>query len=151
VFKEVNGHEVTKNFFFERDYATEYVSFLTRTPSLLSIKVMEDAELIELNYDKVQKLYEDYPIWQKYGRLMAERVFIEVAERTQQLLYLSPEEMYLKLMADQPRIIERIPQHYIASYLGIQPESLSRIRKRLMDVKNVNPTAESSIMVSTPP
>lgn len=151
VFKEINGHEVTKHFFFEREYATDYVSFLTRTPAQVSVKAMEDGELIELSYDKVQMLYEQYPVWQKYGRLMAERLFIEVAERTQQLLYLSPEEMYVKLMADQPRIIERIPQHYIASYLGIQPESLSRIRKRLMDVKNVNSTAESNVRVSTRP
>jgi CRP/FNR family transcriptional regulator, anaerobic regulatory protein len=135
VYKTLDGQDLTKHFFFAYEYATEYISFLTRKPSDLSVKATEDAELIELHYDKVQVLYEQYPVWQKYGRLLAEHLFIQVAERSHRLLYHSPEENYLKLMEDRPDIIERIPQQYIASYLGIQPESLSRIRKRLMEVK----------------
>lgn len=137
VFKTMNGQDLTKHFFFTNEYATEYISFLTRKPSDIAVKALEDAELIELHYDKVQALYEQYPVWQKYGRLMAEHLFIKLAERTHRLLYHTPEENYLYLIESRPDIIERIPQQYIASYLGIQPESLSRIRKRLMEVKRV--------------
>lgn len=137
VYKDLNGEEITKNFFFAREYATEYVSFLTRQPSEIHVKTLEDAELIELRYDKMQMLYEQFPVWQKYGRLMAENIFLHVAERTHRLLYYTPEENYVKLLESRPDIIERMPQHYIASYLGVQPESLSRIRKRLMEVKRV--------------
>lgn len=137
VFKTLNGQDLTKHFFFANEYATEYISFLTRKPSDISVKALEDAELIELHYDKVQVLYEQYPVWQKYGRLMAENLFLVLAERTHRLLYHTPEENYLHLIESRPEIIERIPQQYIASYLGIQPESLSRIRKRLMEVKRV--------------
>jgi CRP-like cAMP-binding protein len=135
VYKELNGQEIVKNFFFANEYATEYVSFLTRQPSEIFVKALEDTELIELHYDKLQILYEEFPVWQKYGRLMAEHVFLQVAERSHRLLYHTPEENYVKLVQDRPDIIEKIPQHYIASYLGIQPESLSRIRKRMMELK----------------
>jgi CRP/FNR family transcriptional regulator, anaerobic regulatory protein len=137
VYKNFNGQDMTKHFFFANEYATEYISFLTRKPSEICVKATEDAELMELHYDKVQVLYEQYPVWQKYGRLLAEHLFIVLAERTHRLLYHTPEENYLQLMESRPDIIEKIPQQYIASYLGIQPESLSRIRKRLMEVKRV--------------
>jgi len=134
-FWDVNGYDTTKNFFFENEYACDYESFLTQKPAKLNVKAMEDCELLELDYDGVQKLYNTFPSWQKYGRLIAESLFIHVAQRGRDLLSKSPEELYLDLMHDRPHIIERVPLQHIASYLGVQPESLSRIRKRVMEVK----------------
>lgn len=135
VFITVKDQEISKHFFFEREYASDYASFLTRGAGLLNIKALEDTELMELNYENVQVLYERFPVWQKFGRLIAEKLYIQVASRTQELLLRTPEEMYIRLIEDQSPILARIPQHYIASYLGIQPESLSRIRKRIMEFK----------------
>jgi len=132
-----DGCDTTKNFFFENEYACDYESFLTQKPSRLTIKAMEDCELLELNYNNVQQLYERYPVWQKYGRLIAEALFTHVSKRSHDLLLKSPEELYLDLMQSRPHIIERVPLLHIASYLGIQPESLSRIRKRVMEVKRI--------------
>jgi CRP-like cAMP-binding protein len=137
VFIKVKDQEISKHFFFEHEYASDYASFLTRRPGLLNIKALEDAELMELSYEKVQMLYERFPVWQKFGRLIAEHLYIQVAQRSQELLLRTPEEMYIRLIEEQSPIIARIPQHYIASYLGIQPESLSRIRKRIMEVKRI--------------
>jgi CRP-like cAMP-binding protein len=137
VFMQVRDHEISKHFFFEHEYASDYASFLTRSPGLLNIKALEDTELMELSYENVQSLYERFPVWQKYGRLIAEHLYILVASRTQELLLRTPEEMYIRLLEEQSPIIARIPQHYIASYLGVQPESLSRIRKRIMEFKRV--------------
>jgi CRP-like cAMP-binding protein len=137
VYMEISEQEISKHFFFDHEYASDYASFLTRTPGLLNIRALEDTELMELSYENVQMLYERYPVWQKYGRLIAEKLYIQVANRTQELLLKSPEEMYIRLIETQSPIIARIPQHYIASYLGIQPESLSRIRKRIMEFKRV--------------
>ena len=137
VYMEVGDQEINKHFFFEHEYASDYCSFLTRKAGLLNIRAFEDSELMELNYEKVQTLYDTFPVWQKYGRLVAETLFISVAQRTQELLLRTPEEMYIKLVEEQSPIIARIPQQYIASYLGIQPESLSRIRKRIMEFKKV--------------
>ncbi|HEY3404516.1 MAG TPA: Crp/Fnr family transcriptional regulator [Ohtaekwangia sp.] len=132
---DVDGHETTKNFFFENEYASDYESFLTRKPARINVKAMEDCELVELDYESVQSLYEQYPVWQKYGRLIAESLFLHLAQRSRDLLSKSPEELYLDLMHTRPHIIERVPLLHIASYLGVQPESLSRIRKRVMEVK----------------
>jgi CRP-like cAMP-binding protein len=137
VFLEVNDQEINKHFFFEHEFASDYCSFLARSPGLLNIKALEDVELMELSYEKVQALYEQFPVWQKFGRLIAESLYIHVARRTQELLLRTPEEMYIKLIEEQSPIIARIPQQYIASYLGIQPETLSRIRKRIMEFKRV--------------
>ncbi|HPH46369.1 MAG TPA: Crp/Fnr family transcriptional regulator, partial [Chryseolinea sp.] len=111
---------------------TDYRSFLTQQPSTEYIIALEDAEVIELHYNDMQTLYEKVPSWQKYGRLIAEFLYIKVTERAQSLLFDSPEELYTRLMKERPKVIENMPQRYIASYLGIQPESLSRIRKRMM-------------------
>jgi CRP-like cAMP-binding protein len=135
IYADVNGEEITNYFSFENTYATDYASFLTRKPSSENIVAMEDAEVLQLNYSNMQMLYDKVPSWQKFGRLMAEHVYLIAVERTKSLLYNSPEALYLKIMEEFPEIIERVPLQYIASFMGIQPESLSRIRKRVMEVK----------------
>jgi CRP/FNR family transcriptional regulator, anaerobic regulatory protein len=132
IFSNFNGTEVSNYFLFENSYTTDYASFLTRKPSLVNIIAMEDAEVLQLNYPNMQMLYDKVPSWQKYGRLIAEHIFIMAEDRARMLQQHSPEELYLKLMETCPKFIERIPLQYIASYMGIKPESLSRIRKRLM-------------------
>ena len=73
------------------------------------------------------------PKFEKLGRQMAENAFLGVRQRNEMLENFSAEERYLKLIKERPKVIERIPQHYIASHLGIKPESLSRIRKKIAD------------------
>lgn len=131
VYNVVNDEEYTQYFAFENQYITDYKSFLTRQPARDNIVTLENAELIQLDYNSMQRLYETYPVWQKYGRLIAEHVFIETAERTQSLLMKTPEERYLQLVQHQPQVLGRVPLKYIASFIGVTPEALSRIRKRI--------------------
>jgi len=135
VFNTIKEEDLTVNFAFEGNYVTDYTSFVTRKPTIDNIVAMEDAEVLQLRYDNLQKGYERAAVWQKFGRLIAEYILIFITHRSRSLLYNSPEERYLMLMKERPKVMERVPQHYIASYLGIQPESLSRIRKRLMEGK----------------
>lgn len=130
-FIEVNGEERTHGFSFENEYVTDYESFLTRQPSVGYIQALEDAEVIELNYNDMQYCYDNITAWQKFGRLIVEYIFIGVSKRSMDLLFKTPEQLYLDLLKDGRKLIDRVPQHQIASYLGIQPESLSRLRKRL--------------------
>jgi CRP/FNR family transcriptional regulator, anaerobic regulatory protein len=138
VYSVINDEEISNYFFFENNYATDYASFLTRKPSDTSIIAMEEVEVLQLNYSNMQMLYEKVPSWQKYGRLMAENVFLIAEARAKTLQHNSPESLYVKIMQEMPQVIERVPLQYIASYMGIQPESLSRIRKRLMEEKRVS-------------
>lgn len=133
----INDDEVTSNFAFEGNYITEYTSFVSRQPTIDNIVAMEDAEILQMSYNDIQIAYDKAPVWQKFGRLMAEYVLTFISSRNKSLLFNTPEELYLKLMKERPKVIERIPQHYIASYLGIKPESLSRIRKRLMNTNKI--------------
>lgn len=133
IYNIVQEEEVTVNFGFNGNYVTDYTSFLTRQPSLDYIVAMEDLEVLQMSYSNMQKGYETCAVWQKFGRLIAEYILIFATERSRSLLFLSPEQRYLKLMKDRPKVIAQIPLKYIASYLGITPEALSRIRKRMSD------------------
>lgn len=136
-FCVVNQEELTYNFFFDGNFMTEYPSFLTRQPSMETHQALEDAEVLTLSYQEMQRIYSTVPSWEKFGRKIAEFIILGIYHRNRSMLFLSPEEHYLELMKTRPKVIANIPQLYIASYLGIQPESLSRIRKRLAESKRL--------------
>jgi CRP-like cAMP-binding protein len=131
MYKTIRDQDFTMFFAFSGEYVTDYASFLTRTPSDTYLQALEDTEAVHLYYDDMQSGYDRHPVWQKYGRLVAEFIYISLARRTHMLQTCTPEELYLSVLNETPHILEQVPQHYIASYLGIQPESLSRIRKRM--------------------
>ena len=85
-----------------------------------------------LDYDTIQTFYSRVDNFQKFGRLMAEFLFIQISLRNNSLLFESPEKRYINFSKNRPDLIQRVPQYMIASYLGVTPEALSRIRKRLL-------------------
>lgn len=128
-----DGEEKTTYFYFENHLVGAYISCITKQPSLLTIQALSDCELIVFPYTVLEDLMEKNMAWQKFGRLLAEYLALGLEERMVGLLMLSPEERYLNLIkGNKIKIIERIPQHYIANYLGLTPVSLSRIRARVM-------------------
>ncbi|WP_028980173.1 Crp/Fnr family transcriptional regulator [Sporocytophaga myxococcoides] len=130
-FYLVDGQEHTGQFFFENNWYTDLESFLTGKPSRQNIEALESTQIITISKDSLEKLYILNPKFERFGRLMAERAFIGIKQRTEMLTNQNAEERYINLIRERPKVIERIPQHYIASYIGIQPQSLSRIRKKL--------------------
>jgi CRP-like cAMP-binding protein len=132
-YYEVEAEEKTTYFYFEDMLVSAYFSCLTGEKSQLAIQALEDSEIIWFKFSDWLNLGEQYPIYQKLGRKIAEYIALGLESRMVDLLTLSPEDRYVKfLTGNKKRIIERIPQHYIASYLGITPVSLSRIRNRIM-------------------
>jgi CRP-like cAMP-binding protein len=131
-YKMVDGIEVTTFFSFEHNWVSAYTSFLLKGPSFVSVEAMEDSDVLVLAYDDLQYLYQHYIAFERFGRLMAEYLVTCLDERMHSLLLKTPEERYLKTLTDNSVYFEKVPQHYIASYLGVAPESLSRIRKRVM-------------------
>lgn len=130
-----DGEEQTMQFFLENAWYTDYESFLTEKPSLQYIQALEPTTLLILTKLKLYELYEAHPKIERFGRIMAENAYLGSRKNNLQHLILSPEERYLKLIQERPKVIERVALKYIASYLGIKPESLSRIRKRIFDEK----------------
>jgi CRP/FNR family transcriptional regulator, anaerobic regulatory protein len=134
-FYITEGEEQTGQFFFEKSWYTDYESFLSEKPTNQFIQALEPTELFILSRKNLYQLYENCPKFEKFGRLMAENAYLGSRKNNVAYLTLSPEERYLNLIKERPKLLERISLKYIASYLGIQPESLSRIRKRLFDQK----------------
>jgi CRP-like cAMP-binding protein len=126
-----DGQEKTTYFYFENHFVAAYISCITNTPSRLTIQAITECELLVFPYLVLQQLYEQSHTWERFGRLLSEYLAIGLEDRMTGLLLLSPEERYKELLeGNKGKILERIPQHYIASYLGITPVSLSRIRNR---------------------
>lgn len=127
----IDGKEIPTGFFMQNQYGSAYESFLTRQPSNENIDVMEDAELLQIDYENMQKLYKNYPIFQVFGRKVAEQLFIVLSQRVDALQLLTPEQRYQKLVDKSSLLLQQIPQYMLAAYIGVTPEHLSRIRKKL--------------------
>ncbi len=131
-FYTKNEEEKTTYFYFENNLVSSYFSCITGQPSQLYIEALTDCQLLVFPYTVLQQLYSKSHAWEKFGRLIAEYIALGLEDRMVSLLTLSPEERYEQLLqSNKHKILERIPQHYIANYLGITPVSLSRIRRRL--------------------
>lgn len=130
LFFDQEGKDVTFQFFFEGDFVASFDSLHKRQPSLFSLESIEPAQVTAIGREDFYALVERIPSLRKaYEEKLIDRF------RAYQQLFLSrikntPQQRYEELLKEYPRIIQRVPQHYIASYLGITPVSLSRIRKR---------------------
>ena len=128
-----DGEEKTTYFFFEQHFISAYISCITGNPSLITIEALSDASYVSFSFTKMNELLNSSMAWQKFGRLIAEYTMTGLEERMVSLLLQSAEERYVELLnSNKIKIMERIPQHYIANYLGITPVSMSRIRNRLL-------------------
>jgi len=127
-FYTKEGEERTTYFFLEDQLVGAYMSCITNRPSPVTIEALSEVTCLCFPYSVLQSLFEQYPGWQLFGRRLAEYIMVALEERMAGLLLLSPEERYLDLReGDHKNLLQRVPQHYIANYLGITPVSLSRI------------------------
>jgi CRP-like cAMP-binding protein len=122
-------------FFSENQFVVSFRSFVSRNPCWYFIEAMEDSEIFFISYNDLSSLYDTNPNWGKFGRLLAESFFNIAQTRTEEFIFYSHEERYLRLLKQHPHIVERIPAYHISSYLGITNPSLSRIRKRVESKK----------------
>jgi CRP/FNR family transcriptional regulator, anaerobic regulatory protein len=130
LYYALDGKEVCKDFLFENAIIGSFASFFSQLPSALNVAAVEETFILEMDYPDVMHLYDTYPVWQKLGRLVAQEQFVKAERREASLLKDSPEIRYKSLIEEHPKVFKRIPLQYIASYLGITPETLSRYRSR---------------------
>ena len=129
---DLEGNEINTRFTQEDNFMVDFQSFLTQKPSRYYWQAMEDSTVLAFAFKDVQRLYASSSSWQKFGRLVAERVYLQLNERVEMLQFMSPEQRYVYLLETRPELFNQISQFHMASYLGIKPESLSRLRKRLL-------------------
>lgn len=125
-----DSEEITGFIFREHLFASSYESFLRQAPSIQALESLEPCELLVTSYERIQELYESLPKINILTRKVAEQRFINSQMILSSFLLDTPEQRYQKFEAQNRDLLQRVPQKIIASYLGITPVSLSRIRKR---------------------
>lgn len=129
-YTDNGGYEYNKTFFLENEFVGAYSSLVTGKVNQINIQAMEDSVLLVANYSDLLALYDRFPKMEKMGRLLAEQYFVEKERREIELVLLNAEERYQMFRKEYTGLENRIPQYYIASYLGITPTQLSRIRAK---------------------
>ncbi|MNE35439.1 Fumarate and nitrate reduction regulatory protein [compost metagenome] len=132
MFYENDGEEIDTQFSFENTFVTSCASLLSHNPSIYSIQALENTEVLAISKENLDQFYDHSKNAERLGRLSLERQFLAKEERDRSLRADSATDRYLQLLQSQRDLAQRVPQKYIASYLGITPESLSRIRKNLV-------------------
>ena len=123
--------DLTFGFLFENEFVTGYDSLLTQAPSEYQIETLTETILWKISNKDLQEVYERTISGNIIGRKMAENMFLIKSKRELSLLSKTAEERYLDLFSNRPKLLQQIPLKYIASYIGITPQALSRIRKRI--------------------
>ncbi|MBP1993222.1 Crp/Fnr family transcriptional regulator [Paenibacillus eucommiae] len=125
------GKEVNKSFCGRGEFVAAFSALLLKVPSSLHIQALEDSDLLIVSYDVFVSLYERHICWERLKNRLVEKLFIKKEQREKELLLCSAEQRYHIFVEEYPELHERIPQYHIASYLGITPVALSRIRRRM--------------------
>ena len=126
------GNEHIIQFAPEGWWISDIYSFLTCDPSVYNIDAIEDSELLLITNSALEQLYERVPKFERYFRLLSQSNMVAMQRRLTSTLSSTAEEKYLRLISAYPNLVSRVPQHMIASYLGLTPETLSRLRKRIV-------------------
>jgi len=127
-YVDPDGKEINKHFVTANSLAISYSAFLMRQE--LFIQALEDTQMLTLDYEDYTTLLESHGCWQIAARKLAEMLFVLKEKRESELLLHNAQERYALFLNDYPDLVHKISQYHIASYLGITPESLSRIRSK---------------------
>lgn len=130
-FVASKNKEITVDFAFEGSFYCAYDSFYSRKQTVMYIQAITNCQLYSISYENLQSLYENCSIAKKLGQSATEYLLSKKVRRELDLLIKTPQERYEALLKNRTKLIKHIPQMYIASYIGVVPETLSRIRKRI--------------------
>ena len=130
-FIDQDGNERTVSFYSEGDYATHYPAFITQKPSRYSIQCLEPTTFLCLSFDDLQWIYQQSQHFEKYGRLIAEEILKRQQARIESFVFQTAEERYLDFIKHNPTLFNRISLSHLCSYLGIERQTLTRIRQKI--------------------
>lgn len=126
------GNKITTGFVKENEYATDYPAFIRQKPTKYFMECLEPTVIIKLSYKDIQEGYKKFKNNEMYGRQIAEKVLTIQTDRVEGFLFENAEERYLNFIKNNPNLMNRISLTHLSSYLGIERQSLSRIRNKIV-------------------
>jgi CRP-like cAMP-binding protein len=126
-----DGEDKTYAFAQEGNFVCNNESFISQTPSTKVIQALEDCEIMQISHADLQIFYKSISEGERFGRLVIEQVFIQTLQDLSSFYTDTPEQRYEIFLKKHPDLQQRVSQYHIASYMGVKPQSLSRIRKRI--------------------
>ncbi|WP_281612700.1 Crp/Fnr family transcriptional regulator [Flammeovirga sp. SubArs3] len=127
-YSNEQAEEYNKTFFTENHFVGAYSSLITQQKNLIDIDCLTDCCLLVANYKRITDLYDQYPQVERLSRILAEQFFVRKEKREIELVTLQAKDRYTIFQNEHPQLEQLIPQYHIASYLGVSPTQLSRIR-----------------------
>jgi CRP-like cAMP-binding protein len=134
-YLDKKGNKSIVQFAIENWWLGDFDAFYNGVPSKLYIEALEDSTLLAINYNDLQTLFQQSPIFERYFRILVTSAFISLRKRILSSLGKSIKERYLEFCESYPNIEGRVPNYQIASYLGVSPEGLSRARRKMKALK----------------
>ncbi len=134
----IDGEEKTSHFFTEEDWILSFTGVESNGQSKYYLECLEDSYLVIINDNKGDEFLEKFPEFQQLSIKILEKEIVRQHDELAKYIEQTPEQRYITLQKNRPRLINRVPQYHISSYIGIKPESLSRIRKRILNNKTSN-------------
>ncbi len=131
-YTDEEGNERNLDFLAETAYVSHYPAFMKQTPSPFSYQCLEPTIFVNIPMGHVSKAYETIPNFERYGRLAMEKTLTEQQQRVISLLSQNAEQRYLLFIKQYPQLFKRIPISHLCSYLGVERQTLTRIRKKLL-------------------
>ncbi|MEM6262474.1 MAG: Crp/Fnr family transcriptional regulator [Bacteroidota bacterium] len=131
-YRIIDGEDISFYFFTPGEFAVDYESYLRESTSQLFFEAVLDSAYLEFDKADINFLYQEYPKFERVGRLMAEKAYLSATERVKQFQAAPLGARYQKLLERAPELFQQVPQYHIASYLGVKPQSLSRLRAKLL-------------------
>jgi CRP-like cAMP-binding protein len=125
-----NGDDISLDFFFTGEFTNSYMSFLTGEKSIVMVESLTNTRLFRLHSNDLVMLYETSLSFNKIGRIISEQLYIKRTMRELAFITMSAAERYEHLRSTHPQLIQHIPQKYLSTFLGISPETLSRLRSK---------------------
>lgn len=132
VFYNQNGDQITTHINCPSGFITSFNSFVTATLAKDNIECVTACEVLRITKKDFDILCHKSQKWADFARIIYEKSLVYNEQRTNDIIALSAEQRYLKILKDNPAMIQNVPLQYIASFIGIKPESLSRIRKQII-------------------
>lgn len=129
-YLDQKANEQTIHFGIENWWITDYASLVNKIPSKMYIQAMENAEYLELSEEALERLYVELPKMERFFRIIMEKTYIASQQRIEFMFSLTGKQLYEKFVSSNPDFTKRVPQYMLASYLGLTPEFISKIKNK---------------------